>query len=92
MVSPMLQFSVAEYGSRSVRATLGFGNVWRSHTESYTVNGSSSYELDFGEKKTSFMVISGILFTPPEFVNLAIQFRFHSKEDFWICLGCGIGF
>ena len=83
---------LAHGGSGSLSATLGFGNVWRSHVEEYTVYGSSSYELDYGEKKTSLMVISGFLFTPTEFVDLAMQLRFHSKEDFWVCMGIGFGY
>ncbi len=79
-------------GTGFVRMSLGFGNVWRSHEESYTVNGSNPSELDFNESSSSFVGIVGMQFTPVQFTSISTQLRYHNSSDFWLCLGIGYGY
>ncbi len=79
-------------GTGFVRMSLGFGNIWRNHEESYTVNGSNPSELDFDESSSSFVGIVGMQFIPVQYTSIGTQLRYHNSSDFWICLGIGYGY
>ncbi len=83
---------VLNTGMGIAELSLGFGYTKRVHTDSYTVYGSIPYTVQEQDVEGGLMVIGGITLNPVPFANITTQLRYHSKRDFWLCLGAGLGF
>lgn len=83
---------IVNAGGTVVEFSTGLGYTKRVHTDSYIEYGSIPYEVREQDVTGGLMVIGGLTINPLQFMHLAAQIRYHSKDEAWFCLGGGIGF